>query len=94
MGADVAAKNMFTCFLGGEYLWSPAVSLAVQLNFYTAPFSDTGIEQLDDPSLELSLGAVWRMSPNVDLRLAFCEDLTRSAPDFSLHAAMTYRFSN
>ncbi|GBC60607.1 hypothetical protein DENIS_1564 [Desulfonema ishimotonii] len=93
LGADISACNIFSMLLGGEYLLNDKWSLLSQLNFYTSPLDeDTGISQLDNESLELSLGCLCRITPDVDFEFAFCEDLTRAAPDFTIHAGIRCRF--
>jgi hypothetical protein len=86
----VAASDMVSLFVGGEYVHSKALSLLVQLNFYTSPLEHTGIRKLDDGSLELSLGLIYRFNDALGLELAFSEDLTRAAPDFNLHGRISY----
>jgi hypothetical protein len=89
-------SNISTCdikslFLGGEYLYSSNLSLLAQINSYTSPFKDTGIEKLDVSSVELALGVRWAFTPQLDVEMAFCEDLTRSAPDFNLHIMLNLK---
>lgn len=84
-GPDISVNTIFGMFAGGEYALSDSWTLAAQLNYYTSPFENTGISQLDDDSLELALGFICELTPAVSLEFAFCEDLTHSAPDFNIH---------
>lgn len=91
-GADIHVNDMMTLLAGIEYKVSETLSLMGQFNLVTSPFQHTGIEQMDQDSLELALGfAVW-MSQNMIFEFAFSEDLTRTAPDFTVHGALRYEF--
>jgi len=84
--ADVSVNHsILGLFAGSEYAFSKSLNLLAQLNYYTAPFEDTGIDQLDTDSLELAVGFIYEFTPSVSLEFAFCEDLTHSAPDFNIH---------
>jgi len=88
-GADISVNHtIFGLFAGSEYAFSKSLSLPAQLNYYTAPFKDTGIGQLDTDSLELALGFIYEFTPSISLEFAFCEDLTHSAPDFNIHLGL------
>lgn len=90
---DISFRNrIFAFFWGGEYLLNESWSLFAQLNYYTSPFEHTGIRQLDDDSLELQLGFACALTRSLNFEFAFCEDLTRSAPDFNIHTRFVYRF--
>ncbi len=93
-GADISVNDLFGMLAGGEYIFSDALSLLAQLNYYTSPFGDTGIRQLDDDTLSLEMGGVYRLTPSLSLEFAFCEDLTHSAPDFNLHTRLIYEMGN
>lgn len=86
---DMSVNTIFGLFAGGEYIFSDALALCTQLNYYTSPFENTGISQLDDDSLELALGFTYKLAPSLNLEFAFCEDLTHSAPDFNIHIGIT-----
>jgi hypothetical protein len=91
-GADIHVNDMITLLAGIEYKANETLSLMGQLNFVTSPFHNTGIEQMDQDSLELALGfAVW-VSHDVIFEFAFSEDLTRTAPDFTVHGSLRYEF--
>ena len=81
------SNSEFNEFEAGES-WS----LLAPVNYYTALFDTTGIAQLDQDSLELALGFSVRVFKRMGLEFAFCEDLTRSAPDFTVHTRLSYIF--
>ena len=83
--ADISVKDIISLFVGGEYIYSSKTNLVMQFNSYTSPFERTGIEKLDTPSLELALGARRAFSSVLGGEIAFCEDLTDGAPDFTIH---------
>jgi hypothetical protein len=91
-GADVHVSDMMTLLAGIEYNISDTWSLMGQFNFVTSPFHNTGIAQMDQDSLELALGFAISMSDNTIFEFAFSEDLTRTAPDFTIHGALRYKF--
>ncbi len=71
-----------------EYGYSKAWSWVVQLNVYSPPFVKTGIKDLDQDSVELALGFKFQGPFGLLYEGAFCEDLSRSAPDFTVHLAI------
>lgn len=91
-GAHIQVKDMVTLLAGIEYNASDNLSLMGQFNFVTSPFRHTGIEQMDQDSLELTLGFAATLSNDVIFEFAFSEDLTRTAPDFTVHGALRYEF--
>jgi len=88
--ADISVSNILGLFLGGEYIFSESLSLLAQLNYYTSPFENTGISQLDTETLQAEFGFIYKLTSSLSLEFAFCEDLTRSAPDFNVHLRMSY----
>ncbi len=90
LGADVHVNTMGSAFLGIDYALSPRWSAAAQINYYSSPLETTGIRPLDQGSFELALGAVRQMTAGTALEVAFCEDLSRSAPDFSLQVGLRF----
>jgi hypothetical protein len=92
-GADVAAKQSISMFAGTAYRVRPRLNLNGQINFYASPIGHTGIAQLDDGSMELALGLKYRLSEHWITEFAFCEDLTRAAPDFTVHLGFRWQFS-
>jgi hypothetical protein len=90
-GADISVRDIKSFFIGGEFFYSSKLSFLAQINSYTSPIGETGIEKLDVASIELALGLRWAFSSQLSAELAFCEDLTRSAPDFNLHAMVVFK---
>lgn len=84
-GAEVTMADMAALLSGLTFDAGRSLCLKAQLNYYTSPFSRTGISQLDQDSLQLSLGFSVRLSRRMGLELALSEDLTRAAPDFTVH---------
>jgi len=93
-GADIHVNDMMTLLAGIEYNISDTWSLMGQFNFVTSPFHHTGIEQMDQDSLELAFGFAVSISDNMVFEFAFSEDLTRTAPDFTVHGALRYEFGS
>jgi len=93
-GADIDINNIMTLLAGIEYNVNDTWSLMGQLNFVTSPFRNTGIEQMDQDSLELTLGFAVLISHDKTFEFAFSEDLTRTAPDFTVHGALRYEFGS
>ena len=92
LGADVRVRNVVGAFLSGEWAFGKRWSALIGFNCHTSPFETTGIHQLDVESVQLDLGFIWSRDDSIRLELSFSEDLTRSAPDFSLRMALGYRF--
>ena len=86
---QISVNNIYTLFAGIEYMVTQSWSVLTQLNCFTAPLEKTGISRLDQDSIELGLGIAWKAWTRGKLELAFCEDLTRTAPDFNLHFKIT-----
>lgn len=92
-GADIRYRTMATLFAGIEYVHSPAWSFMAQVNTFTSPLENTGIDTLDDPSVELALGFVKRWGLT-RASFSFCEDLSGPAPDFSVHVGVETGFGS
>jgi len=90
--ADISYKTMATLFAGLEYIHSPSWSFAAQLNTFTSPLNGTGIDTLDNPSVELAIGFTRSWGRNTRVSFAFCEDLSGLAPDFTIHAGVETSF--
>ena len=90
LGADVNARKSISMFGGTAYHCSPVLDLNAQVNFYTSPIEKTGISQLDDGAIELALGFKYRLSEHWTVEFAFCEDLMRAAPDFTVHLGLAW----
>ena len=88
--ADIQVDDMLTMLLGVEWELFQNLSGVVQFNYMTTPLAHTAIPQLDQDSLELVLGLCFSPSDNVILEVAFSEDLTRTAPDFTVHGGIRW----
>ena len=88
--ADIQVDDMLTLLVGVEWEVFQNLSGLAQLNFMTSPLAHTGIPQLDEDSLELVLGFCFVPTDNVILEVAFSEDLTRTAPDFTVHGEVRW----
>jgi hypothetical protein len=89
-GADVSARNTVTLFGGVAYEYSPRTTWLVQLNYYTSPIEQTGLEDLDDGSLELDIGFQRALAEYCVMEFVFGEDLTRALPDFNLRLGLRW----
>ena len=95
LGAEIEADNILSGFLGGAYKINEKWSALAQLNYYSSPLDEkTGIRQLDDDALEFAFGLAYQLSPEVSMELAFSEDFTRAAPDFTVHFGLSYGFGS
>lgn len=90
--SDVRVDDLLTLFFGVEWEVFRSFSGLAQLNFMTSPLSHTRIPQLDQNSLELVFGVSYSASDRLVFEFAFCEDLTRTAPDFTIHGGMRWTF--
>jgi len=88
--ADIQVDDMLTLLFGVEWEVFQNLSGLAQLNFMTSPLSHTRIPQLDQNSLELALGIGYSASDRLVFEFAFCEDLTRTAPDFTVHGGVRW----
>lgn len=92
MGPDIRVNNTHSLFIGTEYVMNKKCSLLLQLNYLESPFM-TGIGKLDNGNLDLSLGAIWDIRPDMGFELAFSEDLSQSGtPDFTIHGRVFRRW--
>jgi len=94
LGPEVSVDDIFTMLAGIEFEVGEKWSLLAQVNTYTSMFKDTGVPHLDQDSTELALGFSVQVSNRMNLEFAFCEDLTRAAPDFTVHTRLSYVFGN
>ncbi|MGD9211711.1 MAG: DUF3187 family protein [Desulfobacteraceae bacterium] len=89
---SVPVRDIKSFFLGGEYRFTSKTSILVQISSYTSPYINTGIGNLDSPSVELAFGMRWSLTDQIGIELSFSEDLTRSVPDFNLHGMVSCKF--
>ncbi|MGA1824818.1 MAG: DUF3187 family protein [bacterium] len=92
LGPDIPVKNMFGLFGALEYPFNQSLSLISQLDYYTSPFENTRIKQLDSDSMEITFGLIYRIGRDMDVEFGFSEDLFHAAPDFTVHTAIRYGF--
>jgi hypothetical protein len=86
-GPRIAAKNLYGLFAGVAYDLNESWAWLLQLNAYSTPLEDTGIESLDDGALDLTIGFTYQLAHHWLFELSFSEDLTRTAPDFTVRFA-------
>jgi hypothetical protein len=91
-GADIRTNPSYSLFLGLAYRWDDRWRMLLQLNGYTSPIENSGIDELDNPAVELALGFQYRLAARWSLEFAFCEDLTRAVPDFTVHLSVQRHF--
>jgi hypothetical protein len=89
-GAHVSARNTIALFGGVAYDYSPRTTWLVQLNYYTSPIEETGLDALDGGSLGLDIGFHHLLAKECILEFAFGEDLTRALPDFNLRLGLCW----
>jgi hypothetical protein len=76
--------------LGSAYSLTPRVDLKAQLEATSAPY-ESQVEELGDPSLQVSFGASIQVAHNVTLDIALSEDLiTNTAPDVAFHLGLVW----
>ena len=89
-GAAVAARNSYCAYLGLAYDYSPQTTWVAQLNYYSSPIEETGIDELDRGALELAIGFHYLLTERWRAEFAFCEDLTPALPDFNVRLALRW----
>jgi hypothetical protein len=87
---EVAARNSYSLFVGAAFDYDDRWRWLVQLNGFTSPIQRTGIGELDRGAIELAIGFHYRLNPRWQIEFAFCEDLTRAAPDFTIHLGLLW----
>ena len=92
LGASISARNSFGLFAGAAYRSSSRWRWLAQANYYSSPFERSGLDELDAGALELSFGLQRTLNRALSVEFAFCEDLTRPVPDFTVRFGMTWRF--
>jgi hypothetical protein len=93
LGARVSASNSAGCCAGAAYRWNDRWRWLGQLNYYSSPFASSGLNELDSGALVLSFGFQRTISKALYWEFAFCEDLTRTVPDFNIRLGINCRFS-
>ncbi len=94
--AGLALDPIFSTIGAVEYLWTPNVSLVLQLDYYTTPFSGTGTDLFDEDVFEVATGFNYRLRENLLWAVYGVEDLFvfggGGAADFTLSTFVTYQF--
>ena len=91
-GAEVSAQDSYSLFAGISYSYSRWTTVMAQFNAYSSPIETTGITELDGPALEMAVGFHHKLDNAWTLTFAFCEDLTRAAPDFTVRLGLKRSF--
>ena len=89
-GARVSTRNTIALFGGVAYDYNSRTTWLVQLNYYTSPIEETGLDALDDGTLGLDIGFHYLLAKECILEFAFGEDLTRALPDFNLRLGLRW----
>ncbi len=87
----IQQRNLWFAGLGVEWrAWNP-VHLKFQLDAHAAP-TDSKLEQLGDPAVQLSAGLTWAPSPRWELDFSFSEDIAvNTAADIVFQFGVRYR---
>jgi Protein of unknown function (DUF3187) len=93
-GARVSVRNSYALFGGVAYDYSTRMTWLVQLNYYTSPIEKTGLDYLDQGSLELDIGLHRQLASDWLMEVAFSEDLTRALPDFNLRIGLRWTWQS
>lgn len=94
--AGLTLQPAMSGILAAEYLWSSAVSLVAQFDYYSSPFHGTGTPVLDDGVTEVAAGFNYRLRNNLLWQVYGVENLDfirGGAADFTLSTVVTYRFA-
>jgi hypothetical protein len=93
LGAHVSARNSVSLLAGAAFEYNDKWRWLAQLNYYCSPFEKTGLDELDNGTVELILGVQRKVSRKLYWEFAFGEDLSRSVPDFNLRLGGTWCYS-
>lgn len=91
-GADVSARNIISLFMGVAYRYNERWQWIAQINGYSSPVEETGINALDYGSFELGLGFRYQPKEQYGLVFSLGEDLALAGPDFTLYFGFENRF--
>jgi hypothetical protein len=89
-GPDITARNVYSLFAGAAYDYDESWTWLLQVNAYSSPLEFTDIEPLDDGAVDLAIGLHHRVARNWLLAFSLSEDLTRTAPDFTVRIALRW----
>lgn len=87
---NVATQNVYALFAGVAYDYNEFWTWLMQINAYSTPLEFTDIEALDDGAVDLAIGLHYRLARHWLFEFSFSEDLTRTAPDFTVRFALRW----
>jgi hypothetical protein len=87
-GPSIAARDVYALFAGAAYTYNESWTWLIQAGAYSTPLESTAIEALDDGAVDLTIGLQYRFGRQWLVELSFSEDLTRTAPDFTMRFAL------
>ncbi|MEJ2040390.1 MAG: DUF3187 family protein [Desulfosarcinaceae bacterium] len=90
-GARIRTRPSYSLAGAVGYDYSDRTTWLVQVSSYTSPIEETGISEVDTPAAELGLGFRYQVAGDWNMEFAFGEDLTRAAPDFTVHLGVMRR---
>lgn len=93
--SGLSLDPIFSSVTAVEYLWTPRFSLVLQFDYYSTPFSGTGLKMLDRDVTEVAAGFSYRIRDHILWQVYGVENLdftTDSAADVTLSTLVTYRF--
>ena len=86
---NVPLSVMGQGFATWEYPWTQKSRFVVQSMFSTSPLPDTDMFQFSRPFVDITFGITYRRSQSSPLFLfGFSENLTQTAPDFTIHLSV------
>ncbi len=95
--SGLSLDPIFSSVTAVEYLWTPRFSLVLQFDYYSTPFSNTGLKMLDRGVTEVVAGFNYRLRDHILWQVYGVENvdfITDSAADFTLSTLVTYRFDS
>ena len=87
---SVAAQDVYALFAGVAYDHNEFWTWLMQVNAYSTPLEFADIEALDDGAVDLAIGLHYRLTRHWLFEFSFSEDLTRTAPDFTVRFALRW----
>ncbi|MFP4477167.1 MAG: DUF3187 family protein [Desulfatibacillaceae bacterium] len=91
-GFSVDVDNVVSGALGLRFDPWDSAGLFVRSLASSSPFGDTGIENLDRTSAEITFGVRLQPGSGTAVEIALSEDLTRAGADFVFHLGMGIHF--
>jgi hypothetical protein len=87
---SVGAQDVYALFAGLAYDYDQFLTWLMQVNAYSTPLEFSDIEALDDGAVDLAIGLHYRLTRHWLFEFSFSEDLTRTAPDFTVRFALRW----